>query len=199
MTRFSFIIASEAYLLRKGIAHLLGRLPGTRVAHELDSPEAIERYLQHAGGHFLIISEALFQESETLLMDHPSLLERSLVLVKHEAGELLRKFSLPCVAENAPKEELLEKLQALLEQHSDGKDQAENQLTPREQTIVKLVSLGMTNKQIADELFLSTHTVITHRKNIASKLGIKSASGLTIYAIVNNLVTIEEASSKAGQ
>jgi DNA-binding NarL/FixJ family response regulator len=198
MTHHSFIIATEAYLLRKGIAHLLGRIPRTRVAFELDSPEAIKRYLQHAGVHFLIISKALFQQSEALLMDHPSLLERTLVLVKDQSGDL-RTFSLPCLAENAPKEELLEKVLALIEQHSDGKDQAENELTPREQTIVKLVSLGMTNKQIADELFLSTHTVITHRKNISSKLGIKSASGLTIYAIVNNLITIEEASSKAGQ
>ncbi len=69
-------------------------------------------------------------------------------------------------------------------------------LSPRENTILRLVSLGYTNKEIAEELFLSAHTVITHRKNIVHKLGIKSVSALTVYAIVNNIITIEELSSK---
>ena len=58
---------------------------------------------------------------------------------------------------------------------------------------------GLTNQQIADSLFLSAHTVMTHRKNISSKLGIKSVSGLTVYAIVNNIITIEEVTSKPEQ
>jgi DNA-binding NarL/FixJ family response regulator len=70
------------------------------------------------------------------------------------------------------------------------------ELSPRETTIVRLVSLGLTNRQIAESLYLSAHTVMTHRKNIISKLGIKSVSGLTIYAIVNNIITIEEVTSK---
>ena len=68
----------------------------------------------------------------------------------------------------------------------------ETELTPREITILKLVSMGLTNKQIADRLFLSAHTVITHRKNITTKLGIKTISGLTVYAILNNIVSVEE-------
>ncbi len=51
---------------------------------------------------------------------------------------------------------------------------------------------GLTNKEIADCLCISTHTVITHRRNIASKLQIHSAAGLTIYAIVNKLVELSE-------
>ena len=49
---------------------------------------------------------------------------------------------------------------------------------------------GLSNKEIADVLFISTHTVISHRKNIARKLNIHSTAGLTIYAIVNKLVDI---------
>lgn len=51
---------------------------------------------------------------------------------------------------------------------------------------------GMTNKEIAENLFLSIHTVITHRRNISKKLQIHSAAGLTIYAIVNKLVTLND-------
>ena len=49
----------------------------------------------------------------------------------------------------------------------------------------------MTNREIADRLYLSTHTVITHRRNIARKLQVHSASGLTVYAIVNKLIELK--------
>lgn len=65
-------------------------------------------------------------------------------------------------------------------------------LSAREREIIVCVVKGLTNKQIADALCISTHTVITHRRNIAAKLQIHSAAGLTIYAIVNNLVELSE-------
>lgn len=66
------------------------------------------------------------------------------------------------------------------------------ELSNREKDVVRLVVKGLTNKEIADQLFLSLHTVTTHRRNIARKLEIHSPTGLTIYAIVNGLVKIEE-------
>lgn len=65
-------------------------------------------------------------------------------------------------------------------------------LSVREREIVVCVVKGLTNKQIADALSISAHTVITHRRNIAAKLQIHSAAGLTIYAIVNKLVELSE-------
>ena len=65
-------------------------------------------------------------------------------------------------------------------------------LSAREKEIIVCVVKGMANKQIADALCISTHTVITHRRNIAAKLQIHSAAGLTIYAIVNKLVELSE-------
>ena len=65
-------------------------------------------------------------------------------------------------------------------------------LTPREREIIICVVKGMTNKEIAGQLYLSTHTVITHRRNISKKLQIHSPSGLTIYAIMNKLVELED-------
>jgi len=61
-------------------------------------------------------------------------------------------------------------------------------LTEREIDVLRQIALGKTNKEIADELCISIHTVISHRKNITEKLGIKSISGLTVYAILNNLI-----------
>lgn len=65
------------------------------------------------------------------------------------------------------------------------------ELTAREKDVLKLVALGHSNKAIAEKLFISIHTVISHRKNITDKTGIKSISGLTVYAILNNLIDTE--------
>jgi len=68
----------------------------------------------------------------------------------------------------------------------------ENSLSDREKSVVREIALGRTNKEIADNLFISAHTVITHRKNITRKLGVKTVSGLTVYAILNKLIQMEE-------
>ena len=63
-------------------------------------------------------------------------------------------------------------------------------LSDREKDVIVALVQGMSNKEIADHLCISTNTVITHRRNIARKLQIHSPAGLTIYAIVKNLVDI---------
>jgi DNA-binding NarL/FixJ family response regulator len=65
-------------------------------------------------------------------------------------------------------------------------------LSTREQEIIVCIVKGMTNKEIAEKLFLSSNTIITHRRNITKKLQIHSSAGLTIYAIVNKLVRLED-------
>ncbi len=72
----------------------------------------------------------------------------------------------------------------------------EDILSEREREIVHCVVCGMSNKQIAEQLFISLNTVLTHRKNIARKLNIHSVAGLTIYAIVNKIVDINELQNK---
>ena len=66
------------------------------------------------------------------------------------------------------------------------------ELSVRERDIVVGVVQGMSNKEIAEHLFISLNTVVTHRRNIARKLNIHSPAGLTIYAIANSLVDISE-------
>lgn len=66
------------------------------------------------------------------------------------------------------------------------------ELTDRESEILVSVAKGMTNKEIADTHHISVHTVISHRKNITRKTGIKTVSGLTVYALLNNLIDQSE-------
>ena len=71
-----------------------------------------------------------------------------------------------------------------------GIGQNSEALSDREKDVIISLVQGMSNKEIADHLCISTNTVITHRRNIARKLQIHSPAGLTIYAIVNGLVDI---------
>ena len=65
-------------------------------------------------------------------------------------------------------------------------------LTSREKDIVAAIAMGLSNKEIADKLFLSVHTVTTHRRNISSKLNIHSPAGLTVYAIMHGIIKLNE-------
>lgn len=75
---------------------------------------------------------------------------------------------------------------------ASDKSNEQETLSAREKEIITCVVKGMTNKETAESLFLSVHTVITHRRNIARKLQIHSPAGLTIYAIVNKLVELSD-------
>lgn len=81
---------------------------------------------------------------------------------------------------------IIQKINIYISKVSDTK--SDNQLSAREIEVLTMVAKGCSNKLIAELLFISIHTVITHRKNITSKLGIKSISGLTLYAALNNMV-----------
>lgn len=70
-----------------------------------------------------------------------------------------------------------------------------DQLTEREKHIITYVARGMSNKEIADALCLSVHTVTTHRRNISAKLSIHSSAGLTIYAILHHLIDLSDIAS----
>jgi len=75
-------------------------------------------------------------------------------------------------------------------------DTEHEQLSEREIDVLKLIVKGLANKEIADSLNISIHTVISHRKNISQKTGIKSQSGLTIYAISNKIILLEDYSKQ---
>jgi len=64
-------------------------------------------------------------------------------------------------------------------------------LTARERDIIAMVARGLSNKEIADRLCLSVHTVATHRRNISAKLDIHSSSGITVYAIMHGIINLQ--------
>ena len=91
----------------------------------------------------------------------------------------------------APQEIIIEQLQQLMANDNSGNLSGETNkdLSTRETDVLQLIVKGITNKEIADKLNISLNTVLTHRKNITAKLGIKTVSGLTFYAIMNGIIS----------
>ena len=110
----------------------------------------------------------------------------------------LSEFHSLCI--NVPETELVRSL-LMLEQHAHGKGQnlppmpkalQQKILSDREIEVMSLIVQGYINKEIADRLNIGLATVITHRKNIMDKLGLKSVSALTIYAVMHGYVDINK-------
>ena len=105
-----------------------------------------------------------------------------------------------CLCVNVPEPELVRSL-LMLEQHAHGKGEhlppmpailSQKILSDREIEVMSLIVQGYINKEIADKLNIGLATVITHRKNIMDKLGMKSVSALTIYAVMHGYVDINK-------
>ena len=88
--------------------------------------------------------------------------------------------------------EIIEQLQSFFESACQRlSNEYHTNLTPREIEVLQLIAQGFINKEIANRLNISFNTVLTHRKNITAKLGIKTVSGLSFYAMMNGYVKID--------
>ena len=88
---------------------------------------------------------------------------------------------------------LIEQLQNLIERTCQKfSNESQEELSPREIEVLQLIAQGFLNKEIADRLNISINTVLSHKKNITAKLGIKSVSGLSFYAMMNGYVSSAE-------
>ena len=136
-----------------------------------------------------------FTDSDTLVLNADFFLPRRnktalLIDSTEEHGAL---SSTNRITLRSSQETIIEQLQQLFTSDSSSNTTTENNkdLSSREVDVLQLIVKGITNKEIADKLNISLNTVLTHRKNITAKLGIKTVSGLTFYAIMNGIISGE--------
>ncbi|WP_421919433.1 response regulator transcription factor [Marinifilum sp.] len=191
------IIASEQYLVRLGVKTLLNVIGVESELHEVDSFEELEYLISNGEDvNYLILSEdILHKQKATECFGH---IKKSCSLCR---TVLIGKQQIPgCVfdhfiSHSCDRKMVVDRLQQFFYEPktNDGNDNESHALSDREIDVLKAVALGFSNKEIADQLYISINTVITHRKNITSKLGIKTISGLTVYALMHQIITAEEA------
>ncbi len=190
----SVLLADPSYLIRKGFITILNDLKTVTQIKEITSVSEMTDAIQSTSPNMIIINTSFssMPESDQIIKKYA-----------HDAN-IIYTFNTPLPDDTSErslsvfdsKSVLITKIRNQVKNIQQTIHQQENSedLSEREKEVLKKVALGKTNKEIANELFISTHTVISHRKNITRKLGIKTVSGLTVYAILNQLINLEDIS-----
>lgn len=187
-------VADTSIIVRSGLVAVLKRLPDLNIQTiEVTSKKGLQHCMDAHRPDLLIVSpqfEGWFDLEGFKQAYGPHELKIvALVSVVMDANQLKDYDEQINLFDDV--EKLTRKISSLM--NVDEEDENEQDaLSQREKEIIGCVVRGMTNKEIAEKLFISVHTVITHRRNITRKLQIHSAAGLTIYAIVNKLVELGE-------
>lgn len=188
------LVAEPSYLVRKGLSTILQELKAVTKIEEVQSMEELIDSLKSSTPHILIINTTLSSvpEVDEFIKKYTSDVQVISIFntpIPDDGNELvLSVFDSKSVLLNKLRNQVKSVQQSVTQQDSS------EELSDREKDVLKKVALGKTNKEVANELFISTHTVISHRKNITRKLGIKTISGLTVYAILNQLIKLEDIS-----
>ncbi len=190
----NLLIALSDSRTQEALATLIGREKGLDVTvHTLRDPFTLVRTIRSLRPDIVIVSCNVCSppliETIRTIADLPK--ARFILYCDTITDELLAERCEGHLSAEESDKEVIDLISAILTAE-EGESEVAEELTPRERDIVISVVKGLTNKEIADKLFISINTVTTHRRNIVKKLDIHSASGLTVYAIMNKLVSLEE-------
>lgn len=191
----NILIVEPSYIVYEGIVSILSK--ASRIYHffRANDINEIQKYNLINGIDVVIINPIMVQNQtkhfNSLRKEEPDIKWLGLVYSFFDQ-KTLDLFDDVVLVNDLP-DKIVNTLQKLINSNiNTEKIQQQELLSTREIEVLKFLVSGLSIKEIADKLFISTHTIITHRKNISQKTGIKSIAGLTIYAVVNNIVALEE-------
>ena len=184
------IICEASDIISIGLAEVIDSMAQFDVVSRLDNPEHLSEKITALDANLLVIDPALlgFQNKDFLSQlgkEHPNVVVIALVssCLDHT---MLTPYN-GVIEINDTRSKIISKMNEF-SQSETTKSNDDVELSKRETDVLVAVAKGMMNKEIADQMNISIHTVISHRKNITRKTGIKSVSGLTVYALLNNLI-----------
>lgn len=195
MARSTILIAENSFLIRKGLRSTLHSLENTEIVQSIDNKDDVCKIVNQIKPDILIINpELLPTNCPDLKRNFKNGNKLSLILISDQKNIKEELKADGYIHYLDGKNTILDLLQEILNEKNQNSltDKNADVISAREKNILKHIALGLTNKEIADQLFISIHTVVTHRKNITQKLGIKSVSGLTVYAILHKLISMDE-------
>jgi DNA-binding CsgD family transcriptional regulator len=191
------IIADLSPLTRLGLTTLLNHMKYPFHIREISTPDKLSGLTKRELGDMLIISCTFLQKCSPVLIHRLQKQFNSniciLIFDSDNFPEKYLKFA-EIIEYTDHDKTIIRKLERQLNviYHYNPVQNTSEEISDREKDVLRLVAIGLTNKEIGDKLFISSHTVITHRKNITAKLGIKTIAGLTMYALINHLIIPEE-------
>ena len=185
------IICEASEIITNGLYEIIQGMSGFDVVMRLDSPESLTEKLLVSDANILIINPLLLGFNGQNMVsqwvkENPQLVCIALVTTYMEESAL-KNFD-GIIGINDSKLKIINKLNQIAQSSDKNEKPDDVELSKREIDVLVAVAKGLMNKEIADQMNISIHTVISHRKNITRKTGIKSVSGLTVYALLNNLI-----------
>ena len=186
------VIAEPSTILRIGLERLLEELPDAEGVFSTDNLSSLYARINALRPDILIINPLLFDYAKraTLRAEFDQLPNLRVVglVTAYLESQHQRQF-----AGVIELNDDIQRIKSTLNQvarsvQSDDDESDTAPLSDREKDVLVCLSKGLKNNEIANQLNISVHTVITHRKNIVRKTGIKSVAALTVYAILNNLI-----------
>ena len=184
------IICEASEIISIGLAEIIDGLAQFDVVARFDNPEHLSEKITSLDANLLIIDPTLlgFHNRDFLSQlekEHPNVIIIALVssCIDHA---MLTPYN-GIIEINDTRSKIISKMNEFVQSEAT-KNADDVELSKRETDVLVAVAKGMMNKEIADQMNISIHTVISHRKNITRKTGIKSVSGLTVYALLNNLI-----------
>ena len=189
------IICEASEIITTGLYDILQGMAGCDVVARLDTPEQLDEKILACDINLLIINPILLGHAERnlpmqLVKEYPQLSVIALVTTYIDPS-LLKPYD-GIIEINDSKTKIINKIGQIIKSTDKKETNDDVELSKREIDVLVAVAKGMMNKEIADQMNISIHTVISHRKNITRKTGIKSVSGLTVYALLNNLIDENE-------
>ena len=190
--KIQVVIASTQFLYRLGVKTMLSIVDIDPDIIEVDTIEELQSFHRnYPGHHFVIIGDDLLSYPKHDCIDNLLKSECKLMVIGDD--ERCNCQGVARITNSDSQKEILDKFQEFFfEQKSNDNGADSSLLSEREIDVLKAVALGLSNKEIAEKLFISINTVVTHRKNVTEKLGIKTIAGLTVYALMNNFISPED-------
>ena len=189
------LICEPSEIVANGLSETINGMSGFAVVSRIDTPERLAEKILSTDANILIVNPTLLGYSDRnlpsqLVKDYPHLNIIAMVTTYVEESALKQYDGV--IELNDSKLKIINKLNQITQSDDKVEKNDDVELSKREIDVLIAVAKGLMNKEIADQMNLSIHTVISHRKNITRKTGIKSVSGLTVYALLNNLIDENE-------
>lgn len=185
-------IAEPSQMLRYGLGNMLHELPDVEIVFSTDNLNSLNARISALRPDILILNPQLYEYARraTLRAEFDQLSNLRIIglITAHCDSQHLKQFS-GLIELNDDLQRVKSTINQVIGTIQNDTDESDTDpLSDREKEVLICLSKGLKNNEIADTLNISVHTVITHRKNIVRKTGIKSVAALTVYAILNNLI-----------
>ncbi|MBO4488644.1 MAG: response regulator transcription factor [Bacteroidales bacterium] len=189
---YKIVLADPSPITLIGLAYMIKELPEFEVVLKSTDMHTVMTRIHLTNPDILIVNPLMIDYSKRMMLrdvfrDLPKMKVIALTSVYFE-NQLLKQYD-GIIEINDSLQRIKSTLrQVIRSSRKSGEENDSPMLSDREKEVLVCLSQGKKNNEIADQLNISVHTVITHRKNIIKKTGIKSVAALTVYAILNNLI-----------